>query len=96
MNAAARLEKLRQRQEQVVQAIREAEAQAANQQRKEQNRAKFILGGAILSLPAGERDALLPMVLGHLTERDRHFITICLAGNASAKVTETLCNSENG
>lgn len=95
MNNTAKLEKLRQRQEQIAEAIRAAEAVEATRQRKEENRAKFILGSAILSLPAGEREALLPMVLDRLNERDRHFITVCLSGELFATLPPTLSNSEN-
>ena len=38
-----------------------------------------ILGAAILSVPAGERDALLPMLHERISERDQAFVTQCLA-----------------
>ena len=85
MTLTDKLEKLRRQQQQITEALRIAEAQVAIRQRKAQTRAKIILGTSILSMPAGERDALLPMLYGHLSERDRQFVSMCLAGEVTTE-----------
>ena len=79
MTLNARLAKLREQQQQLQAAIREAEAKASVRERRSESRAKLILGGALLSLPAGERDAVLSMFLDRMPERDRRFVSEHLA-----------------
>ena len=80
MSLQDRLAKLRERQLQLTAALREAEAVAAGRQRKQETRAKIILGAVVLAMPAGEREAILSMLLPRATERDRRFIGEHLAG----------------
>ena len=75
-----RLQKLRQEKKLLIEAIKQAEAKASTVQRKRETRAKIILGGALLGIPGGEREALLTMLLPCMTERDRTFIGVFLAG----------------
>ena len=76
-----RLAKLREQQRQITESIREAEAQASVRQRKEETRAKIILGGALMSMPTVERDAMMSMFLDRMPERDRRFVSEHLAGH---------------
>ena len=85
MNLITRLNKLREDKKLIVEALRQAEAKAAIRQHKQAARAKIILGAAMLSLPAGEREALLPMVLDRLSERDRRFLADHLAKDQPAE-----------
>ena len=50
-------------------------------QRKRDARAKIIVGGVLLNSPESEREALLSMLLPHLTKRDRAFVGEILAGD---------------
>ena len=81
MNLNERHAKLLQRQQQLTAALQANQAQILSRQRKEQARAKIILGGALLSLPSGEREALLSMLTPHLNEREQRFITEHLANS---------------
>ena len=82
MSLNVRLAKLREKQQQITAALREAEATAATRQRKTLTRSKIIVGGVVFSLPGGERDALLSMLYGRMVERDRQFVSECLAADA--------------
>ena len=81
MSLQARLEKLRARQQQLTAALREAEATVATRRHKAMSRSRGIVGGVVLALPAGERDAVLSMLHGHMSARDREFVSDCLAGD---------------
>ena len=85
MNLNNRLEKLRQQQKLVVEALRQAEAKASTRQRKRDTRAKITLGAVVLSMTGDEREALLSMLLPHMSERDRGFISDHLTGNQSTE-----------
>ena len=86
MNLNNRLEKLRRQQQQITQALKQAEAKASTQARKRQTRAKIILGATVLSVPAKEREVLLSMILPEMTERDRQFVSECLADDQPSEV----------
>ena len=79
MNLNTRLKKLREHKQQIMEELRQAEAKAATRQRKRETRAKIILGAVVLSMQAGEREAILSMLLPHTSERDRSFISEHLA-----------------
>lgn len=81
MNLNDRLAKLRQQQKQINEALRQAESEASERHRKAENRAKFILGGALFSMSSTERETILPMFMERIPERDRQFVTECLAGS---------------
>ena len=91
-----RLAKLRQQKMLAIEALRQAEAKASTRLRKQQNRAKIILGGALLCMPDGEREALLSMLLPHLTEHYRHFVTEHLAGEQASTTPENADQSHQG
>ena len=79
MNHTIRLNKLREKQLQIAAALREAEAEASARQRKDESRTDHIIGRAFSQMPAGEREALLPSLWPHMKERERVFVTNCLA-----------------
>ena len=83
MNLNGRLAKLREQQRQIAEALRQAEAEVSVRQRKAETRTKIILGGALLAMTPGERDALLPMFVDHISERDRQFVSDYLARKPS-------------
>ena len=84
MNLNNRLAKLREKQQQITAALREAEATASTRQRKQNTRAKIILGAVVLSMPEGEREAILAMLLPRAMDRDRQFVSEHLTGEPSA------------
>ncbi len=79
MKLNARLQKLREDKRLIMEALRVAEHKASTRQRKQDTRVKIILGAVVLSMQAGEREAILSMLLPHTTERDRSFISEHLA-----------------
>ena len=81
MNLNNRLEKLRRQQQQVTEALRQEEAKASDRARKRETRAKIILGAVVLTMPDGEREALLSMILPQMAKRDHGFISEYLAGD---------------
>lgn len=83
MNLNNRLAKLREKQQQLTAALREAEAVASTRRRKQDTRAKIILGAVVLSMPEDEREAILAMLLPRAVERDRQFVSEHLAGGRS-------------
>lgn len=83
MNQTARLQKLRQRQARLDEELRAAQEAVDNQRQKNLHRTKLILGGVFLAVLGAEREALLSMVLHHLDERQRRFVTEQLAGSKS-------------
>ena len=83
MTQSSRLQKLRQRQARLDEELRAAKAAVDSRHKKDLHRTKLILGGALLTMPAGEREALLPMLLHHLDERQRRFVTEQFAGGES-------------
>ena len=87
-----RLQKLRDDKKLLVEAIKQAEAKASTVQRKRETRAKIICGGVLLGLAESEREALLSMLLPHMTERDRAFVTAFLAGDRPSKPDDPLLN----
>ena len=86
MNLNNRLEKLRRQQQQITEALKVAQAKASTRARKRQTRAKIILGAAVLSVPAKEREVLLSMILPEMVERDRQFVSECLADDQPPEV----------
>ena len=78
MDATTRLEKLRRKQEQLTATLRAMEVQVVTKKRKAITRAKIMVGGVVVSMPLDEREALLSMILGRMTERDRQFVHQCL------------------
>ncbi len=84
MNLNNRLAKLREKQQQLTAALREAEAVASTRRRKQDTRAKIILGAVVLSMPEDEREAILAMLLPRAVERDRQFVSEHLMGRRSA------------
>ncbi len=69
-----KLAALRARKEQLLAQLRQREAQVTTAERKRDARAKIIIGAAMMATPAGEREALLGMVLPRLAERERGFV----------------------
>ena len=65
---------LRAKQDQLLAQIRDRETIVAKEERRRDAKAKILLGGALMALPAGERDALLGMLLPRLAERERAFV----------------------
>ena len=86
MTLNQRIAKLREQQKQTAETLRQAEAQANLRQRRAETRAKIILGGALLSMPAQERDAVLSMFADRMPERDRRFVSEHLAGEQPPEV----------
>ena len=80
-----RLEQLRHQKKLLQEALKQAEAKASIRQRKRDTRAKVVLGAVVLSMTSDEREAMLTMLVPHLNERDRSFITEHLAGGSSAE-----------
>ena len=87
-----RLEKLRHEKKLIIEALRVAEHKASTRQRKRENRAKIILGAVVLSMQAGEREAILSMLLPHTTERDRSFISEHLADDQTGDASPSGLN----
>ena len=81
MNLNDRIQKLRQRRQLLRESLKQAEVQASKRARTRQTRAKIILGAAVLSTPAKQREALLGMILDQIVERDRQFVSEYLAGD---------------
>ena len=79
MDANTRLERLRRKQEQIAATLRTMETEVIVKKRKAVTRAKIIVGGTVVAMPAGERDALLAMILSRMTEKDRCFVNGQLA-----------------
>lgn len=84
MNQSARLQKLRQRQARLDEELRAAQEAVDNQRQKNLHRTKLILGGVFLAVSGTEREALLSMVLHHLDQRQRRFVTEQLASGESS------------
>ena len=73
--ADKRLADLYVRQEQLLAQIRDRGTVVAKEGRRRDVKAKILLGGALMGLPAGERGALLGMLLPRRGEREREFVT---------------------
>ena len=86
MNLNNRLEKLRRQQQQISEALKVAQAKASTRARKRQTRARIILGAAVLSVPAKEREILLSRLLHQMVERDRQFVSECLADDQPPEI----------
>ncbi len=91
-----RINKLHQQKKLLIETLKQAEAKASIRQRKAETRVKIILGGALLSLPDGERDALLSMLLPHTTERDHRFVSDHLAGKQAPTTPENADHGHQG
>ena len=84
--ADKRLADLYARQEQLLAQIRDRETVVAKEERRRDAKAKILLGGALMTLPAGEREALLGMLLPRLGEREREFVASRLGAAEQAGV----------
>ena len=65
---------LRYKQDQLLAQIRDRENVVAKQERRRDAKTKILLGEALLELPAGEREALLGILLPRLDQRAREFV----------------------
>ena len=75
MTQSARLAKLREKQLQATAALREAEAKEEIRQRKDFTRLQLAWGASVLALPPGERELVEPILLNHMNERHRKFVS---------------------
>ena len=86
MNINTRIQKLRHRQQLLRESLKQAQVEAFKSAGKKEMRAKIILGAAVLSVPAKEREVLLSMILPEMVERDRQFVSECLADDQPPEV----------